>query len=616
MDVYGGVPPYRYYWTSSHGKAYNTENLAWLPAGVYRLTATDANGCRATRPFQLNDPPPLTLEVVTRNNTVCAADAEMIPEGGTPPYAYFWSNGAQTREVQDISAGVYVAQVRDANGCAARAKAKIGENPMRIVVNVRQDITCAGAGDGEIAITVYGGAPPYAYEWSNPAAAFASSVQDIRQLDGGAYALRITDARNCVFDTTITLREPETLRVRELGRAEPVCASERDGRISVGGSGGTMPYEYQWDAGASGPQIEDLGAGTYTVTLTDANGCQAIYSATLEAPAALRLREQEITPVSCFGGADGAIAADVEGGTPPYTYEWKNGAPTENLSGAAPGVHWLEVRDANGCREKFWFDIPEPEPLEIKWDNIEGETCAGAGDGALRPAVSGGTPRYRYAWSNGRSAELLNNLAGGNYGLTVTDANGCRAEAEAEVGQGLLEAEITFARAPRCANGEDGLALARANSGGRPVTWRWYRDNEEIAQGSPFATGLAAGRYRAVASIGPHCEAVAETLLAAPEFLRVIGTATSPACADGADGRNKRAGGRRGSALPIPMEQRFQPARDERPGRRGLRAYGDGRQRLPRGSRLLPKPARRAFRKIFSTEKRKLLRRERRNAGA
>ena len=184
-----------------------------------------------------------------------------------------------------------------------------------------------------------------------------------------------------------------------------------------------------WSNGATTEDLTGLGAGTYELTVTDANGCEVSIDGGVEItePNILEIAIDATADASCNGATDGSIDITVSGGTAPYSYAWSNGATTEDLAGLGAGTYELTITDANGCEAKIdgGVEITEPNILEIAIDATADASCNGAADGSIDVTISGGTAPYTYAWSNGAATEDLSGLGAGTYELTVTDANGC-----------------------------------------------------------------------------------------------------------------------------------------------------------------------------------------------
>ncbi|MGH1436801.1 MAG: SprB repeat-containing protein [Lewinella sp.] len=194
-------------------------------------------------------------------------------------------------------------------------------------------------------------------------------------------------------------------------------------------SGGTAPYTYLWNTGATSEDLTGLTAGTYTVTVTDDQSCTDEATFTIEEPTTLEIDVDAtvLTDADCNGAATGTIDLVVTGGTAPYTYLWNTGATSEDLSGLTAGTYTVTVTDDQGCTDEATFTIEEPTTLEIDVDAtvLTDADCNGAATGTIDLVVTGGTAPYTYLWNTGATSEDLTGLTAGTYTVTVTDDQGC-----------------------------------------------------------------------------------------------------------------------------------------------------------------------------------------------
>ena len=213
------------------------------------------------------------------------------------------------------------------------------------------------------------------------------------------------------------------------------CNGGSDGGITASTSGGTNPYSYAWSNSATTASITGVAAGTYTVTITDANGCTASSDGTVTEPTSLNASTTIDLNISCNGGNDGGMTANASGGTAAYTFTWSNGATTASITGVAAGTYTVTITDANGCTASSDSTITEPTALSTSViDN---------GDGSVVVTASGGTSPYTYLWdasAGNQTTDTASGLSTGTYYVTVTDANGCTSEDSISITiTGLLE---------------------------------------------------------------------------------------------------------------------------------------------------------------------------------
>jgi hypothetical protein len=415
----GGTPPYTYLWSNGE----TTNEITGLVAGVYSITVTDANNCQVTETYIINQPPPINLSLSGTDITCFGFNngtATSTVSGGTPPYSYLWSNGQTTSNIDNLSPGMYTLTVTDANLCTAQASITI-DQPDEITINLTGvNLFCEGDNSGSISSMVSGGTMPYSYSWSTGA-----NTPNIDNLAAGTYTLNVTDANGCTASASVNITQPDDLIV-DLIDMDIFCDGVADGTITANPSGGTPPYSYEWNTGATTQTISNLGPGTYTVTVTDINECEVVGSSTIENFPGLMLTPIASSP-NCFGEATGAAAVIVNAGTPPFTYLWDNGATTFEILDIPAGTYTVTVTDAVGCAGVETIGIADPQELTatVTDASTTDASCNGFADGSATMIVNGGTPPYMYLWSDGQTTVTATGLAAGTYTGIVTDANGC-----------------------------------------------------------------------------------------------------------------------------------------------------------------------------------------------
>lgn len=351
------------------------------------------------------------------------ASATVNVTGGTAPFTYLWDNGATTATASTLAAGTYNVTVTDANGCNFTTAATVTE-PTVLTASAALDanVSCNGGSDGGATVTGTGGTAPYAYAWSNGA-----TTASISGVTAGTYTVAINDANGCVAVASVSITEPTALVASTTLDANISCNGLSDGGATANATGGTAPYTYAWDNGATTASILGVVAGTYTVTVTDANGCTATSSITITEPAVLTASTSVDANVSCNGLSDGGATVSATGGTAPYTYAWDNGATTASISGVVAGTYAVTITDANACTATSSATITEPAVLIASTAVDANISCNGGADGGATASVTGGTAPYTYAWDNGATTTSITGVVAGTYVVTVTDANGCTA---------------------------------------------------------------------------------------------------------------------------------------------------------------------------------------------
>jgi hypothetical protein len=306
----------------------------------------------------------------------------------------------------------------------------------------------------------------YNYSWSN-----GQVTEDINGLAPGTYNLTITDALGCTGTATATVTEPTALS--STISSTPSGCTTATGTATVVVSGGTPNYTYNWSpSGGTAATAPGLAAGPYTVTFSDANGCTGSNSVTVGTSGFSV--DTNIYDVSCNGANDGAAAVIVTGGTAPIGYTWTGAvSTTDSAFGLAAGSYTVTVSDNGGCTETISFTINEPAALQITGFNAVLPTCFSNCNGSATATISGGTGAYTYLWSNGQTTNPATNLCAGAYGVTVTDANGCTASAQATITQPAQIGPDVSVVNPSCNAACNGSATSNPYGGSGVYTYLW-----------------------------------------------------------------------------------------------------------------------------------------------
>ncbi|CCH51821.1 adhesin AidA-related [Fibrisoma limi BUZ 3] len=522
LIIEGATPPYQFRWSNGA----TTEDLTGLTAGTYSVTVTDANGCTETLMATITEPPALVLSA-TEVNASCfqgrTGSIDLTVTGGTAPYKYRWSDSLTTQDRTNLEAGTYVVTVTDNNGCVQSLTVVITQPPALVINTSEQDVSCNGGSNGFVRLTVTGGTGAYAYRWNNGA-----TTSEINGLTAGIYSVTVTDANSCTATERVVVNQPTALSLSAADQ-DVRCFGGNDGSIRLAVSGGTQPYTYRWNTGATSENLSGLTAGVYSATVTDANGCSISLTDELTQPAALSIAAQQ-TNVRCFGGDDGTISLTVTGGTLPYEYEWADGAATRTRQGLSAGVYSLTVMDGNNCVTSLSITISEPPALTLQ-AQVQAVACAGGATGTISLTVSGGTAPYSYSWNTGATTQNLTGLTAGTYQVTITDANGCRLTRNFTVDEPTqLQLSNSFTNV-RCFGGSDGTIDLTVAGGTQPYSYSW-----NTGATTEDLTGLAAGVYTVTATDANLCTATMSVTISQPQPLSLTAQATPVDCFGQANG--------------------------------------------------------------------------------
>lgn len=536
--VQGGAGGEVISWTGPNGFSSNAPSIGGLEAGTYQVQVTDMNGCTAEASITMTAPEPLALDPIAVDQNgfgiSCHGSEDgsisLNPTGGTAPFNIEWSgpdgyvgNGT---DISALAPGTYSATVSDANGCTATASVGITEPQPLSIQSVPAtyeggvNISCAGASDGSIDLTINGGAPAYTIVWTD-GLGFFSNDEDIQDLNASVYSVAVTDANGCTANTMVQLVAPDVLEVSATlsshGDHQLTCAEAADGSISTLVTGGIGPYSFAWSNGADSADLNGLDPGTYTLEVTDANGCSATGTYILTAPDTLAVDAIAFLHgnghnVSCAEAADGAITTTINGGTAPFSTSWSgSGGYSSNdpsPSGLSAGSYDLTVTDVMGCTAQVNVVLSTPAPIAIQLSatNYNGDhqvSCHGGSNGNITGSVQGGIPGYTYQWTgpDGFSADTQNisGLAAGPYMVVVSDASGCTAEAMIQLDQpDPLEIDLALSDAGNgfqvgC-TGDDGGITVNVSGGTSTYQFDWTGP-DGFASMAQDLEGLPPGTY-------------------------------------------------------------------------------------------------------------------------
>lgn len=429
LTANGGTLNYNYTWNPFQT---NSPNATGLTAQAYSTTVTDAHNCTATISFTITEPAALIVNVVPANascETSNDGSATANVNGGIPNYLYDWDGTSGTSSINSLDNGNHTVVVTDANNCMVSSNFIVDTNYVLHVSASFTDATCFGNADGTATVTALNGTAAYNYLWnpSNQTTATATALL------AGNYSVVVTDNVNCTASASVVISEPTEV-VLSFSHTDPTCTGNSNGNATVNATGGTSPYNYDWAvvAGTNDPATaNNLPAGVYDITVTDAINCSVTGSETLTNPPSLHAQFINITPITCANAQDGSVEVSVTGGTPPIFYSWSNGSTATVINNLAPGTYSVTVSDNNACDTILSTTFTAPPLISIAAINIDSVSCPEYTDGAIQVTATGGTPgapdpyMYSIDGNNFQSDDVFNSLSAGVYHLTIRDGQGC-----------------------------------------------------------------------------------------------------------------------------------------------------------------------------------------------
>ena len=517
LAITGGLPPYELVWTGPGVSGETSEDLFDLDEGDYTVEVTDDQGCVEQQTFTLTRPEAIdaTFEVTDvlcfgQNNG--AITSNVIGSTGSPSFSWIGPDGftSNSPNISNLIAGTYTVTIED-GGCSFETTIEVGQPDEITVDNVVIPESCDGMADGNIELTLNGGINPFVIVWEGPGT-FTSNDEDIDNLVPGDYTATISDDNGCTvsFDTSV---DPGTLIEVSFDITDTQC-EQALGSITASPTGGTEPYTYSWvdelgnDLGGN-PSINDLAAGVYFVTITEAGGCVTSASASVSDTESATITGTVVEP-SCAGEATGSISLEITGNFPPFTVAW--GAPissdeltVENLEA---GTYNVVVTDDVGCESSAQFTLTDPPVLDVDATVID-EQCGGA-PGAINAVTTGGQEPYNFDWSGpegySNDTESILGISAGDYTLIVTDDAGCTFQVDATVEENSL-IDITLVSADELCPGSDetGSIDVTVEGGTSPYTFSWTSGTTEVGNGEDLAD-MPIGSYTLTVTDDEGCE--------------------------------------------------------------------------------------------------------------
>lgn len=523
----------------TNGIEYPTGDLLNIfTAGSHSVILRDDAGCRDTLDFTIAGPDSIVLNA-TRSDVLCnggnTGSAFVTATGGTGTITFEWQlcggGNVQTgATISSLFAGCYSVVATDDNGCTAEATVDVGE-PDAYSFSLSQDsVGCNGLSDGAANIVVSGGTAPYQYSWDN-----GDTGPGATGLDAGLHFVTVTDGSNCISTTSVEVLEPAVLVIDSTASKAVSCFGGSNGTASVFPIGGTGPYAYMWVDNQDTPKALNLAANSYSVTVTDMNGCSVSTSVAVASPAELIISFNNVAGERCAQDCDGTATAVVAGGSAPYSFQWNDPNLPANASvgNLCPGQYTLTVQDDSGCTQTESIDIDSAITIGVQFD-LQAPSCSGVLDGTVATTVNGGVQPYQYAWTNNAVTPGIQGLDCGAYTLTLTDAVGCTFEETiALTCPATIEVTSLSTEAVKCFGGADGIITVQASGGNGGLQYLW---NDSNAQTNSMASNLSIGNYTVTITDDNGCNITATATITQPPVLLASAAKTDVTCFAGADG--------------------------------------------------------------------------------
>ncbi len=554
----GGVAPFQFQWKNAAGSVIGTDSVInnLLPDVYYHIKITDFYGNVGTDSVMLTQPnAPLLAEITDSTQVSCFGGsngtATVSFSGGTAPYYFLWNDAENTTipYASGLEANTwYRITVTDAHLCSASDSVFLTQPP-QLIVNVidSANVLCFGDSTGTATCEATGGIPPYSFLWNDIYATDSTSVQNL--LASVFYTVTVTDSNGCVANDSVILSQPTRLLVNVTDSTNIKCINGNDGLAIATPSGGTAPYNYQWDniLNSTDSTATELFANVlYHVLVTDTNGCMARDSVMLSQPDSLLSSFTFTSNLLCYGDTNGVAIVTPRGGTQPYTYQWDTLAYSSIDSTAinllADIYYHVTITDANGCTRIDSVSLWQPDPLSFMFTFISPVTCDGQTDGIVTVTPFGGTGPYYYLWDDTAEttdSTVINLIPLENYHIIVTDANGCTANDSIilQIPQ-VISIQTLVTDTILCFGQPTGGLELTPTGGTPPYHYEWTDNLGNILGGdAPHLTGMLGGTEYYVHiwdEIG--CEGVFVVVVPQPPPIQLAISITNITCHDFDDG--------------------------------------------------------------------------------
>jgi arylsulfatase A-like enzyme len=513
LNFTGNTAGYSFLWNDGH----TTQNRTNLLAGTYSVTISDGNGCLTVVSKTITQPTAIIINGSATNAT-CGSNNGAISlniNGGTAPFSFLWNNGLTVQNPSSLAAANYSVIVTDTNGCTSQFSTVVNTLGAPIASSVATSVKCFGEATGSILLNINYGTAPFSFLWNN-----GLTVQNPNGLVAGNYVVTVTDANGCTTITTTNITQSNTIAV-SANESNASCG-QSNGTISLSVNGGLEPFNYSWNTGNSMKDLSNLAAGTYSVTITDANNCTKIYAASISNTNAATAN-LTATPVTCFGNANGSLNLQIIGGIAPLTFQWNDGSTQQNRIDLAVGNYIVTILDGNGCATVVSKTIEQPTAIAMN-GSATNATC-GSNNGAISLNINGGTAPFSFLWSNGSTVQNPSSLAAANYTVITSDANGCTAQFSTVVNTLGAPIASSVATSVKCFGEATGSILLNINYGTDPFSFLW---SNGLTVQNP--NGLVAGNYLVTVTDANGCTTITTSNITQSNAIVISANASNASC--------------------------------------------------------------------------------------
>jgi gliding motility-associated-like protein len=528
----GGKPPYQF---SLNAGVFNSNNIiSNLTPTNHTIQIRDAYNCILNLPISLTNPSPIVIQIDSNIPNNCFNESkgrlQVSSSGGTLPHSYSWSNSGVLNRIINLPAGTYTVTVMDAKNCIKTLTTSISQPTDFSIIPNQTNLKCFGDGDGSISIIVSGSNPSYSYLWSNGA-----TTSNISNLIGGTYSITITDANQCKTNRSYTITQPDSIYF-DLVKTNSHCASSKDGSILVGNlSGGVMPPSYQWSHGPTTMNVNSLEPFiTYTLTITDNNGCKKQKSSYIDTMYVLRIKLDTLGIPRCPYSLLNLKMSPLTGTSP---FEFNLGGLKNNtgdFSNQKNIKYVYTINDVFNCSFTDSVDLVPRDTMKLSLI-LYPPPCESANIFPVKAKVTGSKSPYIFEWP--RAFQSFDDSArfnlSGFYQVNVRDFYNCLVSSSFNLAlpdgalQGVIEKKNL-----RCHNLNDGVLKIEGRGGIQPYNYLW-----STGETSQKIQNLKANvKYKVTVFDSDTCRYELEESLTQPDSLEASVRKTDKTCIESTNG--------------------------------------------------------------------------------
>jgi len=551
----GGTGPYTFTWGPPLNITTSDSVQTGLCAGIYHVTITDASGCSIQSTYFINDesgePLAITNGAATCPGT-CDGAVSVAFNCVIAPCTVAWADGTgnslglSTDSISGLCVGGYLVSVTNGDGCTSINTALVTAPPSVVATASSTPVTCASDCDGTATVGISGGAGPFTITWS-PEPGAGQGTPHATGLCPGLYNIAVEDLAGCDTVTTVAVMAPTPITVSATV-AEIGCAGACNGSIALNVQGGNAGYAISWTPTPAIGQGTTVAAGlcadTYSVTVTDANGCDTTLSFTLVDPQPVQLEDPTSTLSHC-GVCDGTASVNAMGGAGTVSITWTDAAGDTvgtgtSVVGLCAGIYVAHALDVNGCGADQVFAIADEGGEAIAATN--GMTlCANSCDGQVGVTYSCDTVPCAVSWYDAdgnllsQGVDSLTGLCPGAYLVMVANGIGCTSMDTAFVVPNQVLMPNISSTPVSCVAVCNGTATVTPSGGVGPYTYAWSPE-PGAGQGTATASDLCAGTWSVLISDSSGCDTTVSVVVATPAQLSVTAQLHPVSCAGACDG--------------------------------------------------------------------------------